>query len=167
MFPTKCQVQNDHTHWDNNILCVCQHLDFTLYVIIETYMFKFRQFFRFLCLNNSFYRSYVPCLYNISNISYIYIYFIYPPIYHIYIYIYIFYIFNTFNTFCRQIIYFGLLFVIFPMHSLFLSPYLWTSQCIFLGFLVPGETRSIRNRAFLYFLEFPGISFKPDEHCTF
>ena len=72
MFSTKCQVQNDRTNWEK-ISCFCQNLDFTLYFTIETSIFKLRPLFRFLCLINSFYRRYVSCMYNISNIYPIYI----------------------------------------------------------------------------------------------
>ena len=68
MFTTKCQVQNDRTNYEK-ISCFCQNLDFTLYFTIKTSIFKLRSLFRFLCLINSFYRRYVSCMYNRSNIS--------------------------------------------------------------------------------------------------
>ena len=61
MFSTKCQVQNDR------ISCFCQNLQFRLYFAIKTSIFKLRPLLSFLCLINSFYRWYVPSMYNRSN----------------------------------------------------------------------------------------------------
>ena len=77
MFSRKCQVQNDRINLEK-IECFRQHLDFTMYFTIKTSIFKLWPLFRFLCLINSFYRSYVSCVYTISNISNI------SPIYPIY-----------------------------------------------------------------------------------
>ena len=77
MFSRKCQVQNDRINWEK-ISCFRQNLDFTMYFTIKTSIFKLWPLFRFLCLINSFYRSYVSCVYTISNISNI------SPIYPIY-----------------------------------------------------------------------------------
>ena len=77
MFSRKCQVQNDRTNQEK-ISCFHQKLDLTLYFTIKTSIFKLWPLFRFLCLINSFYRSYVSCVYTISNISNI------SPIYPIY-----------------------------------------------------------------------------------
>ena len=44
-------------------------VNFTLHFTLKTWIFKFRPLFRFLCLSNSFYRRYVPCMCNISNVS--------------------------------------------------------------------------------------------------
>ena len=72
MFSRKCQVQNDIINLKKQ-LCGCQNLDLALYFTIKTLIFKLRPLSRFLHLINSFYRTYVPCMYNISNISNVYI----------------------------------------------------------------------------------------------
>ena len=68
MFSRRCQEQNDRTNQEK-ISCFGQNLDFTLYFTIKTSIFKLWPLFRFLCLINSFYRRYVFCINNISNIS--------------------------------------------------------------------------------------------------
>jgi len=66
MFPTKCQVQNDRI--DRAVIsCFCQNLQFRLYFVIKTSIFKLRPLLRFLCLINSFQRRYVSSMYNRSN----------------------------------------------------------------------------------------------------
>ena len=68
MFTTKCQVQNDRTN-RQKVSCFCQNLQFRLYFAMKTSIFKLRPLLRFLRLINSFYRRYVSCMYNRSNIS--------------------------------------------------------------------------------------------------
>ena len=68
MFSTKRQVQNDHTNREN-ISCFCQTLQFRMYLAIKTPIFQLRPLLRFLYLINSFYRRYVSCMYDRSNIS--------------------------------------------------------------------------------------------------
>ena len=68
MFSTKCQVQNDRTNREKILPC-CQNLQFRMYVAIKTSSFQLRPLLRFLCLINPFYRRYVSCMYNRSNIS--------------------------------------------------------------------------------------------------
>ena len=70
MFSTKCQVQNDRTNREK-ISYFCQNLQFRMYFAIKTSIFQLRPLLRFLCLINSFYRRYVSCMYNRSNISHI------------------------------------------------------------------------------------------------
>ena len=72
MFSKKCQVQNDHMHWEK-ISCVCQILDLTLYFTIKISIAKLRPVttFCFLCRIDSFYRRYVS--YMISKISPIFV----------------------------------------------------------------------------------------------
>ena len=76
MFPTKCQGQNDRMG-RTVISCFHQNLDFSIGFATKISNFT-PPLLRFLCLINSFYRRYVPCMYNISNISNRY------PIYPIY-----------------------------------------------------------------------------------
>ena len=68
MFSTKCQVQNDRTNREK-ISCSCQILPLRMYFAIKTSIFQLRPLLRFLHLINSFYRKYVSCMYNRSNIS--------------------------------------------------------------------------------------------------
>ena len=51
------------------ISCFCQNLLFRLYLAIKSPIFKLRPLLRFLYLINSFYRRYVPSMYNRSNRS--------------------------------------------------------------------------------------------------
>ena len=67
MFPTKCQGQN-HRMGRTVISCFHQHLDFSIWFAIKISYIN-SPFLRFLCLVYSFYTRYVPCMYNISNIS--------------------------------------------------------------------------------------------------
>ena len=54
------------------ISCFRQNLDFSIRFADKSRFSPFPPLLRFLCLINSFYRKYVSCVYNISNISDIY-----------------------------------------------------------------------------------------------
>ena len=59
-------------HKPREILCAHQNLDFSIGFVTKISIFELRPLFRFLCLINSFYRTYASCIYNIYPIYPIY-----------------------------------------------------------------------------------------------